>query len=47
MNSDDKKYGGRGKRRQSVYQAEVSECDGKEYSFAYHLPAYGVAIFEF
>lgn len=47
INSDDKKYGGSGKRRPNVYHAEWSECDGKEYSFAYNLPAYGVAIFEF
>lgn len=47
INSDDKKYGGSGKRRPSVYHAEWSECDGKDYSFAYSLPAYGVAVFEF
>ena len=47
INSDDKKYGGSGKRRPGVYHAEWSECDGKDYSFAYSLPAYGVAVFEF
>ena len=47
LNSDDKKYGGNGKRRPNVYHAEWSECDGKEFSFAYSLPSYGVAIFEF
>ena len=47
LNSDDKKYGGSGRRRPSIYQAEWSECDGKAYSFGYSLPAYGVAIFEF
>ena len=27
--------------------AAKSECDGREYSFAYDLPAYGIAIFKF
>ena len=37
---------GRGKKK-PVFPAEHSECDGREYSFAYPLPAYGVAVFEF
>ena len=28
-----------------VYKAEESECDNHPYSFAYPLPAYGVAMF--
>lgn len=47
LNSDDKQYGGEGIERPLVYKAEKSECDGKKYSFAYELPAYGVAVFEF
>ena len=47
LNSDEEKYGGTGKKRPAVYKAEKSECDGRPYSFAYSLPAYGVAIFEF
>ena len=47
LNSDEEKYGGTGKKRSAVYKAEKSECDGRPYSFAYPLPAYGVAIFEF
>ena len=47
LNSDEEKYGGTGKKRPIVYKAEKSECDGRPYSFAYPLPAYGVAIFEF
>ena len=47
LNSDDKKYGGNGRKHPNVYHAEWSECDGKEFSFAYNLPSYGVAIFEF
>ena len=47
LNSDEEKYGGTGQKRPAVYKAEKSECDGRPYSFAYPLPAYGVAIFEF
>ena len=47
LNSDEEKYSGTGKKRPTVYKAEKSECDGRPYSFAYPLPAYGVAIFEF
>ena len=47
LNSDEEKYGGTGKKRPIVYKAEKSECDGRPYSFAYPLPAYGVAIFEY
>lgn len=47
INSDELKYGGTGQERPLVYKAEKSECDGRPYSFAYDLPPYGVAIFEF
>lgn len=47
LNSDEAKYGGSGAERPDVYKAVKSECDGRPYSFAYPLPAYGVAIFEF
>ena len=47
INSDEKKYGGSGKERPLVYKGVKQECDGKPYSFAYDLPPYGVAIFEF
>ena len=47
INSDELKYGGSGKERPQVYKAEKSECDGRPYSFAYDLPPYGVAIFEY
>ena len=47
INSDEKKYGGTGAERAEIYKAEKQECDGKPYSFAYDLPPYGVAIFEF
>ena len=47
LNSDAKEYGGSGKEQPVVYKAEKSECDGRPYSFAYDLPAYGVAVFKF
>lgn len=47
LNSDELKYGGKGKERPAVYKAVKQECDGKPYSFAYDLPPYGVAVFEF
>lgn len=47
LNSDEKKYGGSGEERPLVYKAVKQECDGQEYSFAYPLSGYGVAVFEF
>ena len=47
LNSDDEKYGGSGAERPLVYKAKKSPCDGRPYSFAYPLPPYGVAVFEY
>ncbi|MDO5344976.1 MAG: 1,4-alpha-glucan branching protein GlgB [Lachnospiraceae bacterium] len=47
LNSDDAQYGGSGKEQPEIYKAVKGECDGKPYSFAYDLPAYGVAVFKF
>ncbi len=47
LNSDDAEFGGSGQKRPKTYKAEKSECDGREYSFAYPLPAYGVAVFTY
>ncbi len=47
LNSDEAKYGGSGAERPQIYKAEKKDCDGRPYSFAYPLPPYGVAIFEF
>ncbi len=46
LNSDDEKYGGKGEERPLIYKPVKQECDGQKYSFAYPLPAYGVAVFE-
>ncbi|MCI9382959.1 MAG: 1,4-alpha-glucan branching protein GlgB [Lachnospiraceae bacterium] len=47
LDSDAAEFGGSGQEKPLVYKAEKSECDGLPYSFAYPLPAYGVAVFEF
>lgn len=47
LNSEDVKYGGTDAKRQVTYTPKKQECDGREYSIAYPLPAYGVAVFVF
>jgi len=47
LNSEDPKFGGSDENRPLTYKAEESECDGMPYSFAYPLPAFGVAVFKF
>ena len=47
LNSDEIQYGGHGMEQPVIYKAVKQECDGKPYSFAYNLPAYGVAVFKF
>ena len=44
LSSDDKKFGGTGKRRPKEYKPAKKECDGRKYSFRYKLPA---AVFKF
>ena len=45
LNSKAPKFGGDTPVEQTVYKAVKKECDGRDYSFAYPLPAYGVAVF--
>ena len=47
LDGDATEFGGNTTERPVVYKAVKSECDGREYSFAYDLPAYGIAIFKF
>ena len=47
LNSEDVKFGGTESDRPVNYTPEHMECDGKEYSIAYPLPAYGVAVFTY
>ena len=44
LNSKDPKFGGDTPVEQTVYKAVKKECDGRDYSFGYPLPAYGVAV---
>jgi 1,4-alpha-glucan branching enzyme len=47
LNSEDAKYGGTDTERPESYTPVKQPCDGREYSIAYPLPAYGVAVFAF
>ena len=47
LNSEDPKFNGTDKDRKESYKAVKKECDGRAYSIAYPLPAYGVAVFKF
>ena len=48
LSSDDKCFGGNSEpSKKKVYTAEKISWDGRDYSIAYPLPAYGAAIFEF
>lgn len=47
LNSKDPKFGGDVPIEKTVYTAQKKECDGREFSFAYPLPAYGVAVFTY
>ena len=47
LNSEDPKFFGSDENREVSYKAVKSECDGREYSFAYPLPGYGVAVFKY
>lgn len=47
LDSDAAEFGGNGKKRPLAYRATAKEWDGRKYSFAYPLSAYGVAVFKF
>ena len=47
LNSEDPKFNGTDKNRKESYKAVKKECDGRDYSIANPLPAYGVAVFKF
>lgn len=47
LNSDSLDFGGSGAEKPLTYKPVKSECDGKEFSISYDLPAYGVAVFKF
>ena len=47
LNSEDPAFNGTDTDRKKSYKAVKLPCDGREYSFAYPLPAYGVAVFKY
>ncbi len=47
LNSDDKKYGGSGKKQPKEITAEHIRWDHREYSIPFALPSYGAAVFLF
>lgn len=47
LNSEDVKFNGTESDRPVSYKAVKKECNGREYSIQYPLPAYGVAVFKF
>lgn len=47
LNSEDPKFGGSDVDRQESYKAVKVAWDGRDYSFKYPLPPYGVAVFKF
>ena len=47
LSTGEPENGGAGDTKPAVYMSTASECDGQPYSFAYPLPAYGVAVFKF
>lgn len=47
LDSDSEVYGGNGKKKPLKYKAASKECDGRKYSIAYPLSAYGVAVFQY
>jgi 1,4-alpha-glucan branching enzyme len=47
LDSESEKFGGPGEEKPKTYKAEAIPCDGLDYSVAYPLPAYGVAVFRY
>ena len=47
LNSDEARFGGSGEKRPTSYRSKKGDCDGKAQSIGYHLPAYGVAVFQY
>lgn len=47
LSSDEKAYGGTQTKKKKTYLPQQQECDGREYSVAYPLSPYGVAVFTY
>jgi 1,4-alpha-glucan branching enzyme len=47
LDGDAAEFGGNGRVKPEIYEAQKGECDGQKYYLEYPLSAYGVAVFEF
>ncbi len=47
LDGSETRFGGSGREHESVYEAVKSPCDNREFSFAYPLDPYGIAVFKF
>ncbi len=47
LDGSETRFGGTGREHEEVYVAEKSPCDNRDYSFAYPLDPYGIAVFKF
>ncbi len=47
LDSSETRFGGSGRAHEKVYESEKRLCDNREFSFAYPLDPYGVAVFKF
>jgi 1,4-alpha-glucan branching enzyme len=47
LDGDAAEFGGNGRAKPEIYEAQKGECDGQKYYLEYPLSAYGVAVFEF
>ena len=47
LNSDEKKYGGQGKRMPAEFAAKAVASDGRDYSISVNLPPYGALLLVF
>ncbi len=47
LDGDAKEFGGNGREKPQIYEAQKGACDNLKYYLEYPLSAYGVAVFEF
>ncbi len=47
LDGSEKRFGGSGRAHEAVYEAEKRPCDNRDFSFAYPLDPYGIAVFKF
>ncbi len=47
LDGSETRFGGTGREHKEVYEAEKSPCDNRDFSFAYPLDPYGIAVFKF